>query len=712
MKSQLITPRHSKRKSHAVRPAVMTLEARLVPATFVATQFADGISTGTLRWAILQADQTPGSNTVVLRPGTYTLTRIAGTGIPGQTGALQVQGDVTIKGAGPTRTQVVANALGDHVFHVTGGNVIFSGLTISGGSAAQGGGVLIDSGNIKITHCVLASNVAAGAPGGSGEGGALYQAAGSLLVTNTAVSGNLALGSDAPSGSAALGGPGAGGGFFLGDKVTAQLVQDGFSNNSAQGGKSSTLSGSAGGFGAGGAIRGVNVSLSISQSSFTNNRATGGAGVDATNAPPGGEAIGGAIAVQTDATLVLTHSAFSGNQAIGGIGGNGSAGGDGGDGLGGAIYGAFGSTISANADSIAGNAAIGGNAGTGGINPPPSTQHTGGAGFGGGIYCFIGTSATLTKSAVMNNVAQGGRGGDGTYGGDGGQGGGGGFWSAAENGNAQSFTARQDLFTADQSVGGNQGAGTTANGAGGPALGGAVYLGSAVTATLRNTKLDNDRAIGVSIAKGGALYGLFASVDLSFDNFSGDIAAGGPGSFAAGGAIYADQHSTLTAMCVTLLANQATGGNGVGSFSGGFGQGGAIVVSGAQASVRESTFKFNAASGGEAGTGSAGGGQGGAIDTMFGTLSVTGSLFDANQAKGGAQGAGSSGGSGQGGGLFNNPASSLAITNSTIERNSALGATGFGGGIYLTGSGQGTVTKVKFSGNAATTSGPDIFGPT
>jgi hypothetical protein len=690
-----------------LRLAVIRLEERLAPATFVATRFTDGTGPGTLRWAILQADQTPGSNTVDLRPGTYTLTLTGGIGAPGQTGALVVQGNVTIAGAGPHKTRVNAGALGDRAFHVTSGNVTFSDLTITGGHAAQGGGILIDTGNVKIVHCVLATNVAAGIDGGKGQGGALYQSAGSLDVSNTAVTGNSAQGGDAPSDSVLNGGSGEGGGFYLSDSVTAHLARDTFTGNSAQGGRGPRFSPDTGGFAGGGAIRAIGDSLTITESSFANNRATGGAGADAEIATTGGQASGGAISVQSSATLVLTHSALSDNQALGGTGGNGPLAGDGGEAQGGGIYAAFGSTISASADVIAENAAVGGNAGADGVN---SAQHLGGAGNGGAIFCFVGTSSTLTHSTVLNNVAQGGRGGDGTYGGPGGNGAGGGVMYDVRGGvTATTFSARGDTFAGNRSVGGAQGMGTTANGRAGSASGGAVNVGPRTTATLDGTVFKNNRASGPGPAGGGAITSVFASVALTRDIFSGNIAAGGAGSFGAGGAINANQQSTLTAMCVTFVGNAATGGASAGDFPGGFGQGGAVAVFQAQASFRGSVLKANSAAGGAAGAASAGDAQGGAIDTIGGTLDLTRATLAANRATGGAGSASASGGSGQGGALFNNPASSLTVKGAAIERNKALGSTGFGGGIYLTGGGQPALTHVRFAGNVATTAGPDIF---
>jgi hypothetical protein len=377
MKSRRFARRGPKRNDTALRPAITRLEERLAPATFVATQFTDGTSTGTLRWAILQADQTPGANTVVLRAGTYTLTLVGGMDAPGQSGALVVQGNVTVIGAGPRKTRVNASALGDRAFHVTSGNVTFSELTITGGHAARGGGILIDTGNVKIVHCVLTSNLAAGIDRGNGQGGALYQGAGSLTVLKSLVRGNLAQGGDTPSGSILPGGSGEGGGFYLGESVTAHLARDTFIGNLAQGGESSTLLSSAGGFADGGAIRAVDGSLTITGSSFVNNLATGGAGAGNL---PGGVGQGGAVAVFQ--TQVSFHgSTFIANSAVGG------AGASGGSGQGGALFSNPASSLTVTGSTIERNTAVG------------ST------GFGGGIVLTGGGQPTLTHVRFSGNVA-------------------------------------------------------------------------------------------------------------------------------------------------------------------------------------------------------------------------------------------------------------------------------------------------------------------
>jgi hypothetical protein len=189
---------------------------------------------------------------------------------------------------------------------------------------------------------------------------------------------------------------------------------------------------------------------------------------------------------------------------------------------------------------------------------------------------------------------------------------------------------------------------------------------------------------------------------------SGSSRIGGSGE---GGGFYLGASVTANLAQDTFTGNSARGGRGTSdsASAGGFCRGGAVAVFQAQASIRGSKFEANSAVGGSAGAAGAGDAQGGAIGTFDGTLHLTRTTFASNLAAGGAGSAGAPGGSGQGGALFNAPASSLAITGATIEHNQAVGSTGFGGGIDLTGGGQPTLTHVRFSGNVATTTGPDIF---
>jgi hypothetical protein len=703
-----------RRGGRALRPSIIRLEERVAPATFLVTQLADGLTTGTLRWAINQADHTPGSDTIALRPGIYTLTRIGTGAATGDTGALIVQGDVTIKGAGAGTTKVLANGLSDHVFHVLGGNVHFSGLTISGGTAVKGGGILVDSGNVSITNCVLSSNVAAGKDGSAGQGGALYQETGTLNVVKTTIAGNQAIGSAAPAHSVDIGGAGEGGGIYLNAKVTAVFNHVIFTDNIALGGRSSDNPSSQGGFGAGGAIRGFGANITISHSMVSDNRAIGGIGLDADVAILGGEVFGGGISVQRVSlvnSLALDHTIISGNLAQGGAGGNGPTGGAGGIAEGGGVFVAFGSAFTSKHCTIRQNLVEGGNAGTGDINPPPATRHQGGDAEGGGVFLFIGSNGTLVDADLLGNVARGGRGGDGVYGGAGGTGAGGAFWAATQRGSASTLRINGSLVAGNQAVGGALGKGTTADGAGGAGSGGAGTLGSQVSATIRGTQFNNNRAVGVSAATGGALDTLTTDVSLAHVTFRANLALGGPSSFGAGGAIHAAGGSRISATGVVFLHNEALGGNGVDSFPAGSGQGGAVFLVASKAEFAASQFLSNQALGGEAGTGAAGDGLGGAVQALNSDLLIRSSVLDSNQAIGGAIGVGTSGGTGDGGALYSDPAGKLTISQSKVTRNKALGASGYGGGIFLKPPGQGTVRQVKFAGNAATTAGSDIFGP-
>ena len=238
-----------------------------------------------------------------------------------------------------------------------------------------------------------------------------------------------------------------------------------------------------------------------------------------------------------------------------------------------------------------------------------------------------------------------------------------------------------------------------------------MTLGSQITASFTKSQFNNNMAVGSVAGSGGALSTLGNTVTLSNDSFRANLAFGGPGTYGAGGAIDADQSSVLTGKGDSFIGNQAAGGNGVNGFAAGSGQGGAIFLNVSQATFKSSNFKVNLARGGTAASGAAGDGDGGAIEALNSTLTITTTVFAANQAIGGAIAAGTSAGSGHGGALYSDPASGLTVSGSTIEFNNALGQTGFGGGIYLTGTGAGTVSKVKFLGNNAVTAGASVYGP-
>ena len=129
-------------------------------------------STGhiSLRSAIMAADTQKGSNTIIVPAGTFTLTIPGANEDAGATGDLDVKGKVTIKGAGSNKTIVNGNSL-DRVFEVLEANVTIQKLTIEGGSASDGAGLLNIGGKVTLSSVVVAGNTGQGAAGTNGCAG-------------------------------------------------------------------------------------------------------------------------------------------------------------------------------------------------------------------------------------------------------------------------------------------------------------------------------------------------------------------------------------------------------------------------------------------------------------------------------------------------------------------------------------------------------------
>jgi hypothetical protein len=135
-------PRHrtvsrKQRPVNRFRRGVEVLEERAVPATLTVNTTLDVLRHDngmlSLRQAIIDANATPQTDTIILPAGTYTLTRPGINEAAGLTGDLDCSGALTIQGAGAGTTTVDAAGL-DRVFHVlTGANVTLSGLTIKAG---------------------------------------------------------------------------------------------------------------------------------------------------------------------------------------------------------------------------------------------------------------------------------------------------------------------------------------------------------------------------------------------------------------------------------------------------------------------------------------------------------------------------------------------------------------------------------------------------
>ncbi len=186
---------------------------------------ADASGNCTLRAAVMEANATPGADTITMGAGTFTLS------IPGNaehaavTGDLDIRGPVTIQGAGPGLTIIDGGGI-DRVFEIIdGSNVTISRLTVQNGvagrnipgffvnfvgggifnigntssatlsevevrnnSARSGGGVFSMFSSMAIYNSTVHDNVAtAGSGGGIAEGLAGY-----MRVYNSTISGNSA----------------------------------------------------------------------------------------------------------------------------------------------------------------------------------------------------------------------------------------------------------------------------------------------------------------------------------------------------------------------------------------------------------------------------------------------------------------------------------------------------------------------------------------
>ncbi len=252
---------------------VEALEGRALRSTYSVVALGDS-GEGALRWAINQADQDPGNDTITFGPG------LAGQTITLTSGPLEIRkpsGTLTIQGPGAGQLAISG---GGHsqVFSIDPvSNVTISGLTITGGVAANGGGIQ-NNGTLTLSDCTVQGNSAFG-----GSGGGIANT-GSLSVLASTISGN----------STQLA-PGGG----LANTGTATISQ-------------STVSGNTTSSAAGGGIANAGT-MTIVDSTLSGNTALGSAG-------------GG---ISNTAGLTLADDTISGNTASGSGGGISNAAGSG-----------------------------------------------------------------------------------------------------------------------------------------------------------------------------------------------------------------------------------------------------------------------------------------------------------------------------------------------------------------------------------------------
>jgi hypothetical protein len=711
--------RQKPRQGQRVLPRLEALEAREVPATFVAN------SIGELQAKIAQANGTAAADIINVKAGAiFDLSDDAALFISATGGGL------TIRSLG-ANTTIERDGFEefDRIFVVEeGAKLSLSKLTIQDGYAnadsdfgAQGGGIL-SFGTLSIANCIIRGNLADG-DGGEGSDSAIgggIASYGQLTITTSTITGNLAEADDDDFGSCtapyALGG---GVAHFEG-KLTITNTE--FSDNKAIGG----FSGSEGGEGQGGYAAGGGLyagaeanlipSITITNSLFDDNQAIGGdAFAGGEGDARGGDAFGGGAALggplsskygdasASTASISISNTIFQENLAEGGAANGENFGGskfEGGNASGGGLFFTGESTVVLSKNQFLANEAVGGEASFSG-SEGGAVAGIGGSAFGGGVAAgtefgletgccgdeedlhYYG-SLTITSNIFDENVAEGGfaQGAEGAAGGSG-LGGGLGY----SGGGLTQITS--STFTENQALGGQaEQEGANFIGAavfGGTALGGGIFYNTPENCDYGkgDDAPPNILNIKNSLLQDNEAFGGKAEIDIN----DSDIILLGLGGQANGGGLFLGGESSVTISGTTKFDdNHAKGGQAdvAVEFSGGEGE-----------------FEVALGGSGSGGAISAGGGfafSGPIPDSEFdsfdfyGSLTITTGTFTDNIAEGGEalleiedfdgfdEDQFAAGGQGAGGALFirgfglNGGASTTTtVTGSTFSGNQALG---------------------------------------
>ena len=217
-------------------------------------------------------------------------------------GELVVDKSITISGPGPAMLAVSRSSnMPFRIFHVMPDQMVnIEGVTISGGDADIGGGILNDQATLTLTNCSVVNNVASGSGGGI--------AGGSLTIIDSTISGNSAVG------------PfpftfGSGGGISGGGTITNSTIADNYAGTDgggiSGGGIISNCTISDNGAGGGennfpGAGGGINGGGIIGNCTISDNSVFG--------SPAKGPGLGGGI--YAAGTVTISNSTFSDNYIL------------------------------------------------------------------------------------------------------------------------------------------------------------------------------------------------------------------------------------------------------------------------------------------------------------------------------------------------------------------------------------------------------------
>ncbi len=167
-----------------------------------------------LRESLISADNNPGPDSITLPSGTYSLTIPGADESAGAAGDLNVNGALTLTGAG-AGTTVIDGGGNDRVFFVgAAADLNLSGVIIRGGQTAANGGGILNVGTLTVRDSVFHNNTAE-------SGGAIASGTGNgrLIVDRVTIRDNSS---------------GAGGGLFLADPGSeATITNSTISDNDA-----------------------------------------------------------------------------------------------------------------------------------------------------------------------------------------------------------------------------------------------------------------------------------------------------------------------------------------------------------------------------------------------------------------------------------------------------------------------------------------------
>lgn len=593
--------------------------------------------------------------------------------------SLTITDHLTISDGNSSPITVDANG-NSRVFEIGAGagHVTISDITITGGTAVSGGGVLISAGeSLTLSQVTVTSNTANGNAAGDGGGG-IYNDGGSLIVSDSTISGNRAVragGGIESSGSVDLSNVSltdnnagtSGGGLHVTGAAATTVVGGTVSGNSAaeeggglwNGTGMMTISGgtviqdnSAAGSGSdqgGGGVFNAGGTVSISGATISNNLASGGTRVTlsgdqespavATSATGDAQFQFNAITETFDLRLLVTGIELTDTTSLpeltgahihlGDVGVNGSV-----------IVnllavGAFqevdGGILLTLNDVPFPTAHVSALLSGGTYFNVHSTDNTGGEirgqitfaatmGSGGGVF-NDGGALTVTGGTVSGNIASRAGGGIETNGG----------------------TVILSDVNLDTNIAGPSGAAT-------PGDGGGLHVTGAATVDVSGGTVSSN----IAASEGGGLWN--GSGTMTIDN----------------GTVIADNTASGS-------VSTTQGGGGV------FNNGGMLVVDGSTSVVQ---ITGNDADGLM--------GSGGGILNLGGTMSLDNVTLSGNSA------------SRAGGGIEQN-AGVATVVNSTLSANIAGSAPGNGGGLHVTGVGDVTVHNSTVSGNTASSEGGGLW---